>query len=451
MKRLLVILVVAILSQPTMAQENHIKDTVENKSLVSYLKEGEISGHIRNYFLMTENHNGNDYYANATGGVLSYETKSYKGFQLGVSGIFTYKLFSSDLNKPYDQTNKSSRWEQELFDVNHKDNFKDLDRLEELYIKYHWKNSYVTYGKIPVEYTPLLNKSDGRMKPFAFQGGWLHHKNEKFQADIAWIHKVSPRSMTEWFPMEEVIGITDNGYLPNGEKAYYKETTHSQGLAIVHLGKEFKNLKVNFWNFHLDKFINTSWLQLEYAKKNWELGIIYSYQIPDAYQKTLAYKNRYVQPNENGQVVSSILKYKNGSSQFKAAYTKSFESSRYLFPKELGRDQFYTSMSRSRIEGLGGVDVFAIGYQYNWNHLFLNVDATTTHGIAIKAYELNKYNVDDYYQINTRLHYEFTNFLKGLHIELLYVWKKNKNEHNTQLVAQRSDYNQINLITNFNF
>lgn len=299
MKRLLVILVVAILSQPTMAQENHIKDTVENKSLVSYLKEGEISGHIRNYFLMTENHNGNDYYANATGGVLSYETKSYKGFQLGVSGIFTYKLFSSDLNKPYDQTNKSSRWEQELFDVNHKDNFKDLDRLEELYIKYHWKNSYVTYGKIPVEYTPLLNKSDGRMKPFAFQGGWLHHKNEKFQADIAWIHKVSPRSMTEWFPMEEVIGITDNGYLPNGEKAYYKETTHSQGLAIVHLGKEFKNLKVNFWNFHLDKFINTSWLQLEYAKKNWELGIIYSYQIPDAYQKTLAYKNRYVQPNEN--------------------------------------------------------------------------------------------------------------------------------------------------------
>src|SRR5690554_7446278 len=82
MKRLVVMLVVAILSQPTMAQENQIKDTVENKSLISYLKEGEIGGHIRNYFLMTENHNGNDYYANAIGGVLSYETKSYKGFQL---------------------------------------------------------------------------------------------------------------------------------------------------------------------------------------------------------------------------------------------------------------------------------------------------------------------------------------------------------------------------------
>jgi len=41
MKRLVVMLVVAILSQPTKAQENHTKDTVENKSLVSYLKEGK--------------------------------------------------------------------------------------------------------------------------------------------------------------------------------------------------------------------------------------------------------------------------------------------------------------------------------------------------------------------------------------------------------------------------
>src|SRR5690606_20398307 len=135
-------------------QENHTKDTLEDKSLVSYLKEGEISGHIRNYFLITENHHGNDYYANAIGGVLSYETESYKGFQLGVSGIFTYKVFSSDLNKPHDNSNLLSRWEDELFDVNDTDNMKDLDRLAEPYIKYHSKKSFVTYGNIQVEYTP---------------------------------------------------------------------------------------------------------------------------------------------------------------------------------------------------------------------------------------------------------------------------------------------------------
>lgn len=443
-------LVVFFLSQETEAQEGQ-KDTIENKTLISYLKAGEISGHIRNYFLATENHYGNDYNANAIGGVLNYETKSYKGFQLGVSGIFTYRLFSSDLNKPYAQTSKSSRWEQELFDINHKNNFKDLSLLEELYIKYHWKTLYIMYGKIPVAYTPLLNKSDGRMKSFAFQGGWLHYKDAVFQADLAWIHKISPRSMIEWFPMDEVIGLTDNGYLPNGKKAEYEGTTHSQGLAVVHLGKVFKNLNANFWHFHLDKYISTSWLQLEYSKQNWQVGAIYSYQAPHSCQKRLAYDSRYVQPYENGQVASFMLKYKNGRSQIRAAYSKSFDSGRYLFPKELGRDQFYTSMPRSRIEGLGGVDVVAVGYQYVWNYLFFNLDATTTYGASVGTYELNKYNIDDYYQVNTRLHYEFTDFLKGLHIELLYIWKQNKNEHNKQLVAQRSNYNQINLITNFNF
>src|SRR5690606_41004880 len=93
----------------------------------------------------------------------------------------------------------------------------------------------------------------------------------------------------------------------------------------------------------LDKFINTSWLQLEYSKKNWQVGVIYSYQVPHSYQKQLAYENQYAQSNENGQVASCLLKYSKGHSQIKAAYSKAFESGRDLFPKELGRDQFYKS------------------------------------------------------------------------------------------------------------
>src|SRR5690606_3055607 len=156
-----------------------------------------------------------------------------------------------------------------------------------------------------------------RMKPFAFQGGWLHHKNEKFQADVAWIHKVSPRSMTEWFPMDEVIGLTDNGYLPNGEKAEYEETTHSQGLAIVHLGKELKNLKYNLWNLHLDTMINSYSWQLEYSNQHSQAGMIYSYQIPNAYKENVPYENQYVQPNENGQLASFMQKDKIGTAQSK--------------------------------------------------------------------------------------------------------------------------------------
>jgi len=429
------------------AEETAAKDN----SLISYIKEGEINGHIRNFFMATQNSYGNDYHANAIGGVLRYETKPFKGFQAGVAGIFTYRLFSSDLNESFAHTARPSRWEQELFDVVHKANYADLDRLEELYIKYAWNESYVTYGKIPVEYTPLLNLSDGRMKPFAFEGGWLHHRIQSMRLDAAWLHRLSPRSTTEWLAMDEAIGLADEGLQPNGLPAEYREHVPSAGLGVVHIGKQINGVTVDFWNFHLDKVTNTSWLQLEYITPWWQVGAIYSYQIPQAYQQRVAYEHRYVQPDENGQVASFMVKFSERRSQFKVAYSRAFATGRYLFSKELGRDQFYTSIPRSRMEGLGGLDVVALGYQYQRDQLDFHLDATTTFGASTGNYALNKYNIDDYYQINTRLHYTFSNFLNGLHMELLYIWKQNKKEHAPQLIAQRSDYNQINFITNFNF
>jgi hypothetical protein len=451
MKKLTVVLIVVLFFQPAQAQENNTDDHTESKSLLSFFKEGEAGGHIRNYFMGTVNTYGNDYYANATGGALHYKTQWYKGWQLGVSGIFTYKIFSNDLTRAFAQTTKTSRWEQELFDVNHKGNYKDLDRLEELYIKYKWKHAVVTYGKIPVEYTPLLNKSDGRMKPFSFQGVWLHYKDEKFRSDMAWIYKVSPRSMTDWFSVDDAIGLMDNGYQPDGTKADYKQHISSHGVAIIHAGNEIKNIKIDFWNYYIDQLLNTSWLQMEYTKQHLVLGAIYSYQIPHQSQKHKNYTNRYVQPDENGQVLSLMGKYTAGSAHVKVAYSRSFKSGRYLFPKELGRDQFYTSIPRSRMEGIAHADVFTIGYQYHYKQLLFELDAVTTFGIFSEKVQFNKYKIDDYYQVNARLHYEFSKSLKGLKIEMLYVWKQNKKIHHTQLVSQRSDYNQINIITNLNF
>lgn len=453
MKRLAGLLTALLFFQNLKAQEKSTGDSTEARSLISFLKEGEVSGHIRNYFMTTDNRNGKDYYADAIGGMLRYETKTYKSFQVGISGIFSYKAFASDLNDPDAQTGKTSKWERELFDVNHPDNYNDLDRLEELYIKYKWDNSYITYGKIPVEYTPLLNESDGRMKPFAFQGSWLHHsiKNDQWIIDAGWFHKVSPRSMTEWFPMDEAIGMTDNGFQPDGTKAKYAHHIASKGIGSAHLGKKSEFWKLNFWNVYLDKVINTSWAQVEYSRAHWFLGAVWSYQIQLQNQQQLAYENRYVQPDENGQVLSLAGKYKEGATELKITYSRSFKTGRYLFPKELGRDQFYTSMPRNRIEGIGDANILGIGLQHHWKHLFINIDASTSFGIDPEDLTFNKYGIDDFYQVNTRIHYEFTKFLKGLNIDLLYVWKENKNLHQPLMAYQKSDYNQINLITNFKF
>lgn len=442
MKKLAVIVSLGIFSQGLSAQES---------TFVSFLKGGSVKGHIRNYYMHTNNLSGRDYSADAIGGLLEYETRSYKGFQAGISGIFTYRLFSSSLHLPDAVTGRGSKWERELFDVNHPRNYNDLDRLEELFIKYHKGGSYISYGKIPVEYTPLLNKSDGRMKPFAFQGLWFHNKHKSHILDAGWIHKVSPRSMTEWYAMSEAIGLTDNGFQPDGSPARYHESIHSRGAGTLRWGVKKERWHLDVWNLYLDKVNNSSWVQLEFQNPHWMLGGIYSFQAPLAYQKTLEYEKRYVQPDENGQVLSLTGSYRKNGWEIKTAYSRAFDTGRYLFPRELGRDQFYTSMSRSRLEGFGNMHVFSGSLQYRKRHTSLQLDATTTAGVEAGRNENNKYNLDDYYQVNTRVHHDFDGFFKGLQMEVLYVWKENKSEHTPENVYQKSNYSQINFVTNFNF
>jgi hypothetical protein len=424
----------------------------QEKTVLSAFKQGTVQGHVRNYFMYTSNRYGKDYFADALGAKLEYETDTFKGFQLGVSGIFTYKLFSSDLNDPDAETGKSSKWEHELFDVLHPDNFEDIDRLEALYIKYHFNDSnYVSFGKTPIEYTPLLNESDGRMKPFAFQGIWFNGNKESWQYDAAWIYKVSPRSTTAWYKMDEAIGLTDNGYQPNGIKADYADKLSTAGLGILYVGKKQGAWEWQLWNMYLDKIMHTGWFQLEYNKYNWKWGAIWSYQIPHGYQKKLDYDSRYIQPDENGNVLSIEAIYKSDNSTWKAAYTHAFDNGRYLFPRELGRDRFYTSMPRSRLEGLGDVDVFTAGYMFKKKQLEVHVDATITNGIRLDDHQFNKYNLDDYTQVNTKLHYAFDGYLNGLSIDFMYIWKYNMHNHAPVWVYQKSDYNQLNLIANFKF
>ncbi|MCD8540471.1 MAG: OprD family outer membrane porin, partial [Leadbetterella sp.] len=185
---------------------------------------------------------------------------------------------------------------------------------------------------MPVESTPLLNKSDGRMKPFAFQGAWVHHHHKGNTLDVGWIHKVSPRSMNEWYGIQEAIGLTDNGLQPDGTPAGYHRAAHSAGIGTLRWGMKRDHWHLDMWNLYLDKINNSTWMQLELHKGHWMLGSIYSFQAPLAYQKTLEYGKRYVQPDERGRVLSLAGTYRQNGWQFKSAYSRAFATGRYLFP-----------------------------------------------------------------------------------------------------------------------
>ncbi len=427
----------------------------EDPQLKDIFTNAHFHGHFRNYFMNTINRGDlQNYYTNATGGAVGFTTGNFKGFEIGVKGIFTYKTFGSDLGIEDAVTGKNAKWEYELYDVLNKGNFNDLDRLEELFIRYRFGNSYLSYGKLETEFTPLLNHSDGRMKPFAHRGAWAHlNFGLKHQVNLAWLDGASPRSTTEWFPMEETIGLFYNGFQPNGDRAEYHEFYPSSGLGILNYNFRNENFQLKFYDFYLDNVMNTIWAEAGYELANFKFGIQYVYQNPFSYSQDLDYLHRYVQPGENGQVLSSQLSWEKYGLNLALAYTHAFDSGRFLFPKELGRDQFFTSIPRSRLEGLGNVDVFTLKAEYYLSkpNLHLGVEMQHLQGPETDNFEFNKYNVDESFQTNSHLRYHADGFLEGLSFDILWIYRKNHNYTDAQSIFNKSNFNQLNFVTNFNF
>ena len=88
------------------------KAGVDTNSFLHAFKHGTASGHLRYFFMVTDNEKGlSDYYANAAGGGLKFETAKFKGFQMGISGFFTFNVGSSDFLKRDLKTGQVSRYE----------------------------------------------------------------------------------------------------------------------------------------------------------------------------------------------------------------------------------------------------------------------------------------------------------------------------------------------------
>ena len=437
------------------AQEN--KETNDGQKLekLSYLfTRGEIGGHIRNFFMATRNQGElKDYYTDAIGGAIAFKTMPYKGFEAGVKGLFTYTGFSADLNEPDETTGRIAEWEHQLYDITDMENLNDLDRLEHLYISYHFKLGYFTYGKMEIEDTPLLNQSDGRMKPFAFKGVWLHLEDGGHDLELSWIDKVSPRSTTEWYDFNEALGIMNNGYQPDGTHARYYERTESRGIALLDYTYRRKGWKMRYNHWYLHRVFHTGMINAEYNVSGWRFGGQYALQVPDGSLEELSYEERYMQPEETGQVMSALSEFRVSGWLFKAAYSRAFSSGRFLFPRELGRDQFYTSIQRSRLEGFGDSHVYTLqaGWNFNTRDMFLLTQFTGVHGPEVGNFEFNKYNIDAYHLLNTKLTWRLRDYLDGLRLEFLYVHKWNMNNDEPEVVFNQSNFDQFNVIINYDF
>lgn len=469
MKRLLTVVFV-LLQQTLSAQDHHTEQEVRIESdstihsLQQFFSKGKFFAHARSFVMATVNKGAlSDYIAWGTGAGIGYESAVYKNLQFGVSGFFINNLASSDLTKRDPITNVSSRYELSLFDIENPENKNDLDRLEELFIRYHYKQSTLTYGKQYLN-TPFINQQDGRMRPTMEKGLWAEVnelKNLKIRA--GWIDAISPRSTVRWYPVAKSIGLYSIGVDENGAPSKFKDSISSKGIAIISFEWKKDNLlTVQAWNYWVQNLFNTSLLQADAAipfqpesKNKLLLGVQYTQQSRIGNGGHDDIVNAYIQPGFRSHILSSRMGVQLNTVSVTANYTRISDAGRFTFPREWGRDPFYTFLPRERNEGLGDVNAYVLSANYQpkqkkWQAMvaagYYDLPLTTN-------YRLNKYGLPSYYQLLADVRYNLSGILKGTSLRLIYLYKGNREDGltNQKNIIHKVNMQHVNFIVDYWF
>ncbi len=433
------------------------KDSTSLKD--SFLK-ANWEAHSRTFLMHTLNEGDlKDDYALASGAGIGVLTQPVYGFQVGVSGFFIYNLWSSDIHNIDSLTKLPNRYELGLFDVENHTNKNDLDRLEELYIKYNLSKSAITVGKMNIN-TPFLNPQDGRMRPTIEEGVWLQiNESKKIGFNGGWIWEVSPRSTVQWFTLANSMGINPMGVNVDGTKSDYHDHIKSEGMAIANVYiKPNENLKINLWNSYLDNVMNSAMIEVnttqslsENSKLYQGLMFIHQDAVNDGGNENQ--RETYINRGAQSNVISAQIGVRSKKSNTSLNYTHITGDGRYLLPREWGKEPFYTFMPRERNEGLGNVHAFMAKTTFN---AFKNkFKAGLAYGYYllpdVKDYRLNKYGMPSYHQVNLDLAYSFDRFLRGLEIKFLAAYKIKAGEtyDNLKYVYNKVNMVNLNLIIDF--
>ncbi len=430
------------------------------RNIADLFRKGTISGHFRSFYLRTDNQRGlSDYDSWALGGGIKLQTAMLNGFQAGISGFFIYNLAGSDLGVPDPSTQQPNRYEIGLYDVEDPSNKSDLDRLEELYIKYQRNNISLTLGKQLLN-TPFINLQDGRMRPTEAEGLWAEWKpSANWQIRSGLIYGMSPRGTVRWYSVEKSIGVYSMGVTETGVKSDYAGQTNTRGIFLNNV--EYKNAqwKIQLWNQYTEQLFNSLLLQVDRVHPlfngTWFGGAQWIRQDATGSSEPTDPTKQYVSPNWSSNGFGFRSGWKNKQWETSLNYTRITKKGRYLMPREWGRDPFFTFMPRERNEGLGDVHavVFKVQYQSKKQPLQAGLGFGHYQLPDVLNYRLNKYGMPSYRQFNADLRYRFKGIWKGLDLQLLYVHKQGLGDTHGALryVINKVNMSQWNGVLNFQF
>ena len=117
------------------------------------------------------------------------------------------------------------------------------------------------------------------------------------------------------------------------------------------------------WNYYADNLFNATFAELTTGRAvgagQLTLGAQYHYQRTVGTGGNADPRLAYSAPGRQAHALSARLGYQRGPWSLSANYTRITRTGRFLFPREWGREPFYTFLPRERNEGLGGLDAAA--------------------------------------------------------------------------------------------
>lgn len=438
--------------------ESPVQKVKDSSTLKKALRDSKLNVHFRFNHIETYNKDSlTDYYATALTSTIKFETGSYKGFSLGTGGQYTVDIGSSDLNTPDKSTGAVSRYEISLFDLEDRTNRKRLYRLDQLFLNYVWKNNKITAGRQLIN-TPLLNPQDGFTRPTATEAIWIDlQPKENLEFQGGFVSKVSPRGTVKWHSVAESIGMYGVGFNLNGTRSGYKYNVHSNGLFVVS-GKYTwnTNSSVQLWNYFIDNVSNTTYFQTdqqhEYANGSYGiLGLILVHQNKIGNGGNADPQKTYFATN-NSNLISGRIGMGKGMDRFHLNVTRITGNARYLFPREWGKEPFYTSMKRERIEGSGNLNAYTVNYVHDddEHHWRSELAYGYFHLPDVKNTILNKYMFPSFHQIAADIVYTFSGKLNNMDLGFTYTYKINAAPfEGNKYIINRVNMHHVNFILNY--
>jgi len=405
--------------------------SAQDQTILTALKSGHTTGYWRNYFMATTNEGSlQNWYALASGGLLKYESATFKNFKIGVGLYHTSNLYSN-LDVKDALTGKISRYESGLFDANGLTN-KEITVLGEAYLSYSNKAHQFKLGRFKLK-TPLLNPEDGRMIPTLEQGLTYQYKpSKKFKLSTSLISHIFSRSTDGFYEVDKTIGNYPQGLTPDGTKSNYKGNLQSLGLAILTADYQTKNWGIKGVNYFVDNIYNTIFTQayviIHQSNVNHKISIQYINQTKINNGGNVDPSKTYITDKQSNIIGLQYKMLTKSSWQISANYNYVTNDGRFIFPRSWGRESLFVFQKRERLEGVSNAHAFMVDVKKS-----INLKKSGLFNLSLgygqylrpdaKDFKHNKYAMPANHQINFDLFYYANANKKGFGLEWLTSYK----------------------------